>query len=328
MMVAERAFQRPAVSVILPTFNRLQYLRPAVDSVLAQTYADWELIIADDGSDSETRDYLSSLAQQPKVQVLWLPHRGNPGAVRNSALREARGDYVAFLDSDDLWMPSKLELQLAALRACPGRQWSYTAIIHINQAGEQINAERSARWVYYDGPVFDDVLTFKAGIAMPTVIVTRELLERVGGFDEQQGQHEDYHLWLRLAMRCDISVLTEPLACVRCHDEHFSRFGINSMEAKDRMLEKIQTLVMTSRQRAAVRTERARNAAALAAANAVAGSSDHAWRALADSWRFSWRCAAWWAGIARVVAHLYLPARLTATIRDYRRAARRATLHG
>src|SRR6185437_668849 len=91
----------PLVSVILPTFNRLGYLQAAVDSVFNQTMRDWELIVADDGSDSETRAYLQSFAEKPRVRVLWLSHSGNPGAVRNAALQCARGEYVAFLDSDD-----------------------------------------------------------------------------------------------------------------------------------------------------------------------------------------------------------------------------------
>ncbi len=327
-MASEQTLRPPAVSVILPTFNRLQYLRPAVDSVFAQTYEDWELVIADDGSEEKTRAYLSSLALLPRVKVLWLARAGNPGAARNAALREARGDYMAFLDSDDLWMPTKLEVQMGALRAGPYRHWSYTAINHINHAGAQINAALSSSWVYYEGNIFQHLLTLKAGIAMPTVIVSGQMLEKVGGFDECQGQHEDYHLWLRLAMQCEVGVVRRPLACVRCHDEHFSDFGIGALVARDRMLEQILTLVPDSRRRTAVRTERARNAALLAAANATAGNRSAAWRTLASSWYFSWRCAVWWASVGRVLAHLCLPARVRTLIREYRRTAPQASRHG
>ena len=106
----------PVVSVIVPTFNRLRFLRPAIESAFAQTFTDWELIIADDGSDLATRQYLQSLAKQPRVTVLWLAHTGRPSVVRNKALLGAVGEYVAFLDSDDLWAARKLERQLEALR--------------------------------------------------------------------------------------------------------------------------------------------------------------------------------------------------------------------
>src|SRR5579863_3753675 len=91
------------VSVVLPAFNRLRFLRPAIESVSAQTFADWELIIADDGSDLETRQYLQSFADDPRVTVVWLEHTGKPSMVRNAAVLRAAGEYVAFLDSDDLW---------------------------------------------------------------------------------------------------------------------------------------------------------------------------------------------------------------------------------
>ena len=107
----------PMVSVVVPTFNRLRFLRAAIESVYTQTFIDWELIIADDGSDLETREYLQSLATQPRVSVVWLRHTGKPAMVRNAALQRAVGRYVAFLDSDDLWAPRKLERQLETLRA-------------------------------------------------------------------------------------------------------------------------------------------------------------------------------------------------------------------
>jgi glycosyltransferase involved in cell wall biosynthesis len=323
MMEGNSALQRPVVSVILPTFNRLQYLPAAVSSVFAQTYDSWELIIADDGSDTETRAYLSSLAGSTKVRVLWLPHSGNPGAVRNFALREAQGEYIAFLDSDDLWMPAKLELQIAALRACPSRQWSYTAISHIDSFGKEIYAELQPQYVYYEGQVFEGLLTSEVRIALPTVMVSTQLIERVGGFAECHAQREDYHLWLRLACVSELGVLRQRLACIRHHSDHFSNRGIASLEDNDRMLGNI--LVTNPRQRTAVRVARARNAALLAGATAAAGNSYGAWRALASSWRFSWRYAFWWLAIPKVLAHIYLPVRLKATLQEFRRA-RRASL--
>src|SRR2546423_477819 len=106
-MSSQQVSIRPVVSIILPTFNRLKFLRPAVDSVFAQTFTDWELIIADDGSDAETSTYLATVDNPPRTRVLWRSHTGIPAAVRNAALREAAGTYVAFLDSDDLWVPQK-----------------------------------------------------------------------------------------------------------------------------------------------------------------------------------------------------------------------------
>src|SRR5690242_3143691 len=97
----------PSVTVILPTYNRCGYAREAVASVLAQDFDDWELIIADDGSDRETRAFLDGLSD-PRIVVILLPHSGRPSRVRNAAIARARGRYLAFLDSDDCWERTKL----------------------------------------------------------------------------------------------------------------------------------------------------------------------------------------------------------------------------
>src|SRR5215469_1268994 len=132
------------VSVVLPSFNRLRFLRPAIESVYAQTFNDWELIIVDDGSALETRQYLESLANEPRVTVVWLEHTGRPSMVRNAALRRTAGQWVAFMDSDDLWAPRKLERQIATLRARPNCLWSYTAFLRIDANGVPL-AEEAVR---------------------------------------------------------------------------------------------------------------------------------------------------------------------------------------
>ena len=109
------AMPTPLVSIVLPTFGRLHYLRATIQSIYRQTWPDWELLIADDGSDSQTREYLHSLTNESRVRVIWLEHTGVPAVVRNAGVRAARGEYVAFLDSDDLWTPQKLALQIQTL---------------------------------------------------------------------------------------------------------------------------------------------------------------------------------------------------------------------
>jgi ABC-type multidrug transport system fused ATPase/permease subunit/GT2 family glycosyltransferase len=208
----------PAVSIIMPTFNRLEFLPPAIESVFAQTFTQWELIIADDGSGAETRAYLQSLAD-PRVRVLWLAHSGRPSAVSNAALREARGEYVAFLDSDDLWLPGKLEAQIESLRRHPERGWSYTKFSLVNESGAPI-AARTAQWPVASGWILEKLLHESTVIAQPSVVVSRQLLEQLGAFDERLIMCYDDELWLRLAAHSEIDGIDAPLTLVRRHRHH------------------------------------------------------------------------------------------------------------
>lgn len=127
--------REPDVSIVLPTFNRLACLRETVESVFSQTMQNWELIVADDGSEEDTIDYLDPLESDERVRLLRLEHSGNPGTARNAAIAAARAPYLAFLDSDDLWEPRKPDRQLAALRSERDCRWSYTAFTIVDCDG-------------------------------------------------------------------------------------------------------------------------------------------------------------------------------------------------
>jgi glycosyltransferase involved in cell wall biosynthesis len=314
---------QPLVSVIVPTYNRLQYLPAAIDSVLAQTFQDWELIIADDGSDAPTLEYLDTLAQLSRVEVIRLAHSGNPGVARNAALRIASGEYVAFLDSDDSWMPTKLDVQTRALRASVECRWSYTDHVRIDAAGTSINSQRNPHRTLPQGQIVEQLLRLEAGTPTPTVMAERALIEEAGAFDEQQGLHEDYDLWLRMALRSKVLVLAQPLSCVRRHDDHFSSGGVRNFEARLRVFEKIQDRVTGLRPRAVLRSERARQAGGLAAAYATAQDSAGVWRTIAASWRYSWRSGRWYVACARAAIRVLMPQWLLMFVRQARQSAAR-----
>jgi glycosyltransferase involved in cell wall biosynthesis len=139
----------PLVSVILPTYNRAAFLREAIDSVLAQTWQRWELIVVDDGSTDGTRPYLATLAD-PRIHVLELAHDGNRARLRNRGMTRARGEYLAFLDSDDFWIPTKLERQVTDLIA-RHRRWGYAHYRHVDDAGASLPIPRANEWTACDG---------------------------------------------------------------------------------------------------------------------------------------------------------------------------------
>jgi GT2 family glycosyltransferase len=312
----------PTVSIVLPTFNRLKYLRPAVDSVLAQSFTDWELIIADDGSDEETRAYLGTLATQDRVDVLWLSHTGWPAVVRNAALREARGEFVAFLDSDDVWLPSKLEMQVRSLRRHGARRWSCTGFTNVDAAGRPRPSrnERSGRdpgWPSPEGWIVEQLLKMEAIIPLPTVLACRSLVEHVGGFDESLYVCEDYDLWLRLAARSEIDVVRESLVLVRRHTEHYAS-GMDMLEGWRTLLEKARCAGLGPRVDSILQRERARTASRLARSHAVSGSPSGVLQTLLHSWQYSWRYPQWWLGAIAATARLYAPASMLRTVRRYR----------
>jgi glycosyltransferase involved in cell wall biosynthesis len=311
---------QPTVSVIVPTFNRLEYLRTAIDSIFNQTYSDWELLIADDGSAEATREYLRELSGLPKVRVIWMSHTGIPAAVRNAALREAGGKYVAFLDSDDLWDSRKLEAQVAVMQTHGLCQWSYTAFTNVDEFGVVMPTEIQRRWVPCDGEIFERMLRGEVSLRTPCVLATRRLLMEVGGFDESILSGEDYDLWYRLALRSDIAVINEPLVKIRLHRNNHSADWSSAYVGQDHTFTKLQRLVDLPR-RDLVRRERARNALRLAYQHAVLRNRTSVFRTLFNGVAFSWRYAEWWARALWIVLRAFTP---EGVLELYRRRSNRS----
>jgi glycosyltransferase involved in cell wall biosynthesis len=314
----------PAVSIILPTFNRLEYLRPAVDSVFAQTFTDWELIVADDGSEAETVTYLAALADRPRARVLRLPHTGNVSAVRNAALQAARGEYIAFLDSDDVWVPEKLALQVASLRAHPERGWSHTAFAVIEESGSLLTGARARWWPAAEGWVLEQLIRMDVVIAISSVIVRRQLLEQLGGFDPEQRVCEDYDLWLRLARLSEIDGVRETLLHKRSHPASFYDDAM-VFEHLGRALTKLLAASADRALHPMLGRERAKLAACLARSQAVCGSRWAALRTLVRSSQYSWEYREWWMGGAHAAARAMAPPSVLRIARSVVRRRRGAT---
>jgi glycosyltransferase involved in cell wall biosynthesis len=315
-----RPSTQPLVSIILPTFGRLQYLRPAVDSVQCQSLQDWELIIADDGSDEATRAYLRTLAADSRIEVVWLAHTGIPAIVRNAALRAARGAYVAFLDSDDLWLPEKLARQLEALRSRATCHWSYTAVSHIDGLGQTLAEPVFGPWLPCQGAVFERLVTGPVLIRTPSVLAERALIAQAGGFDETIRSGEDYDLWLRLALLSEVVLVDEPLVQVRRHEANHTSDWEVAFSGRDQALRKLQGTV-DIRRRLLLRAERTRNALTLAARHASLGNRARMVRALYRAFPYSWTSLQWWLAVVKNPLRPYVPKRLLAAYRKRRAAA-------
>lgn len=302
----------------MPTFNRLEFVPPAIESILAQTCTDWELIIADDGSDCDTREYLRSL-RHPRVKVLWLAHCGRPPVMLNAALREARGEFIAFLDSDDVWLPRKLELQIASLRRRPDRRWSCTGFALIDPAGRPLQARRTA-WPAVSGQVRDRLLT-DAVIAMPSVIAARSLFEQVGVFDEELTMNYDGDLWLRFAHLSELDGIDGPLTLVRRHGSHGGSDIIAWRDLR-RVIEKAQHAAGDAHFHAVLREQRAATSAGLARSHALFGRRVDALHTLAESAVYSWSYWQWWRVGAEASARALAPRVLFRALRALRSGLR------
>jgi glycosyltransferase involved in cell wall biosynthesis len=192
------------VSVIIPTFNRACLLGRAVESVLSQTYNNYEIMVVDDGSDDETSDIIESFNKQ--VRFFHIPHSGVSKA-RNTGIENAKGEWISFLDSDDYWLPQKLEKQMAYLKSNPEYRVCHTDEIWIKN-GKRINQGKKHR--KYAGWFFSPSLKLCL-ISPSTVIIGREVLDDVGIFDEDFEYVEDYELWLRITSKYPIGYIGEKL---------------------------------------------------------------------------------------------------------------------
>jgi glycosyltransferase involved in cell wall biosynthesis len=312
---------QPAVSIILPTFNRLSYLRDAIDSVFSQTFHDWELIIADDGSNATTKAYLRTFADIPRVKLLWLPHTGNPPAVRNAALCAANGEYIAFLDSDDVWMPEKLAAQIASLRTQTSSRWSYARCImvdgHLNPLAVQPREPKAT----IDGWIHDALLRAEIVVVQSSVVVSRDLLAAVGGYPEDLPICGDYELYAQLARRSPIDFVDAPLVLVRRHKEHYCD-DLDALVDLRRFLEKMQRSGAAHHLESVLERRRATVSAGIARGYARSGNRRLVMSTLVSSAHYSWPYRAWWYGAMAAAVQAFAPISVWAAIRRYLRFGR------
>lgn len=200
------------VSVIIPTYNYGRFVTQAVDSVLAQTYRPLEVIVVDDGSTDDTRQRLAPYGD--RIRYVYQQNAG-PEAARNTGLELAQGEFVAFLDPDDYWLPGKLEIQVRWLQKEP------TAVMVCSRTCSEPTAggskgEGSVRWL-----TLDEVY-MRNPVCTSTVVARRMVVEAVGRF--RPGiRSEDWDLWMRLARRGGIGMWEEPLVVYRVHGGNRSR---------------------------------------------------------------------------------------------------------
>ncbi len=210
----------PQVSVILPTYNRAHFLKDTLGSLVSQTFKGFEVVVVDDGSTDGTPDIIKTYSS--KINLRPLISRENHGVswARNQGLRASRAPWVAFLDSDDTWMPKKLEIQMKYLEKNPDLQICQTEEIWIRN-GRRVNPMKKHE--KKGGSIFKRCLELCV-VSPSATMISRKLLDEVGAFDEDLPACEDYDLWLRISCRYPIGLIPEPLITKRGgHPDQLSR---------------------------------------------------------------------------------------------------------
>jgi glycosyltransferase involved in cell wall biosynthesis len=199
----------PETSVIIPFHDRIDWTCQAIASVTGQTYQDFEIIVVDDGS---TEDYRASIEKlDARIRYIRQEQRG-AGAARNAGIKIAAGEFIAFLDSDDLFLPEKLEIQIGILRDHPDLLLVHSSYIRVDKTGNEIALVPSGT---FTGHVYPGIY-FRCQIATPTVVVRKMVLDHLE-FEESARYGQDVILWTKISKLGEIIGVERPLAKVRMH---------------------------------------------------------------------------------------------------------------
>lgn len=208
--MSQAAASVPRVSVVIPAYNRAGLVDKAIASVLAQTFNDFGLIVVDDGSTDGTGSAVESY-QDARVKLIKLPRRGGQSAARNAGIEASRGEWIAFLDSDDEWLPEKLARQMERVDEGPDDYSVVYCACYRQHAGEA--PELRPKGELPEGDLFNELLRGEKAPTPSVYVVKREALLAASGFDERMIAASDIDMWLRLAQRSYLfAAVQEPLA--------------------------------------------------------------------------------------------------------------------
>ena len=216
----------PLVSVIIPTYNRAKYVTHAIDSVLAQTYPNNEIIVVDDGSTDDTKEALAPYMD--RIKYIYQENTGG-AAARNTGIKAAKGELIAFLDSDDEWLPAKIEKQIDKFRKLPNSVGVvYSGCYTVSQESKEILCEIPT----LKGNVHNYALQ-RCIISSPTPLIRKLCFKKVGVFDEALPSCQDWDMWIRLSKHYNFDFVPDILARFYCHGDQISA----DLEAKIEALE-------------------------------------------------------------------------------------------
>ena len=226
------------VSVIIPAYNAAEWIGETLQSVLAQSFRDLEIIVVDDGSIDDTVSVTKAFGKG--VKLIRKPHSGK-SASRNAGIYAAQGEYIAFIDADDLWLPEKLELQLQMFSRNPNLGWVYSDGYLFEDKSTKNSMTFGSISHLYNGNILCPLL-LRDFIPSPTPVIRRELLDEIGCFDETllRNEPEDWDMWLRIAARYPIGFVNHPLVRNRLHPNSLTaREGVvDTLEGKISIIER------------------------------------------------------------------------------------------
>lgn len=204
----------PEISIVIPAYNAMKYLPQTADSILQQTFRDFEVIIVNDGSTDNIKDWFAQAIADSRFRLISQENQGSAGA-RNTGIADAQGEFIAFLDSDDLWHPSKLEKQIQVLKAKPEVGLVYAWLQYADaQAVPNGRVVKSS----FEGDVWEQLSAFNFIGCGSNAMVRRACFETVGTFDQGLGSYvEDWDMWLRVAKQYHFAAIKEPLVYNRKH---------------------------------------------------------------------------------------------------------------
>lgn len=210
---------QPRVSVVIPTYNRSDFLCEAVDSVLAQTFRDFEILIVDDGSTDGTRGVVDEkYGKDSRVHYIYRENSGGPAAPRNTGIAKARGDFIALLDHDDLWLPKKLDFQIQALDEHPEASLCFSDALVRGKDSET----SYFKMMKFEGPPTLKRMLESDYIPSASAVVKKTCFERLGGFDETIKAADDWDMWIRVLAQYEAVFVDKPLYVHRLHEDQMS----------------------------------------------------------------------------------------------------------
>jgi glycosyltransferase involved in cell wall biosynthesis len=207
-----------AISIIIPTYNRRNLIRFAIDSVLSQTWTDYELIIVDDGSTDSTGEFIDRNFEDSRIKYFYQANKGQNFA-RNLGISKASGEYLCFLDSDDLWPEYKLEMSLTAFKEHPDCDVVFGYEILIDDGGNELGRSQIKP---YSGQVTAKLIVDNF-VGMSAAMVRTEAVRKIGGMDETIKVADDFALWLNLSRCCRFYYMDKPLGYYRITSDQISK---------------------------------------------------------------------------------------------------------